>query len=346
VGGASELDLAVEKINDPEPLVRVAAIEAAGEILARSQELAPEQASFFIPMITRHFDDPEWPVQETILSMMERFRSRDSIPILIEFVERITSRPEEYRERILQRVLEVLRSLTGAQIQETDPSKWREWWSEREETFRMAPAPPPILQGFQLDGPSFFNIPVNSDCVYFILDISGSMKAPLSSQEELEADRAESKLDRARAELEKTLNALSSDVYFNIILFNETVRQFSEKPLQATEEAKRAAGLFFQEAHADEGTNIFDSLNRALEIKSLGLVNRIGEKVELDTVFLLSDGVPTSGAVIDPSEILRIITRANRLTKIRIHTVYLGSDPSSFMRELAGNNYGRYIQVR
>jgi hypothetical protein len=346
VGASDELVLALDMVNDKIPLVRVAAIEAAGEILTRERKDSSEQAAYFVPVLSRHLEDPEWPVQETILSMMERFRARESIPILIEFLTKVDSNPDHFRERIIQRVTEVLRSLTGAYIQSTNPAEWNQWWIENKESFRLSEVPSPTLRGFQLDGPAFFNIPVNSDCVYFILDISGSMRAPLPSQRDTNPDAPKPKLDRARMELSRTMSALDQDVYFNVILFNETIRVFKDKPIKASEKAKEEASLFFQEAHADEGTNIVDSLNMALEIKSMGLVNRIGDDVILDTIFLLSDGVPTTGIVIDPVEILHIVTRANRLTKIKINAIYLGAEPNQFMRLLAENNYGNYVQIR
>ncbi|MFH2001074.1 MAG: HEAT repeat domain-containing protein, partial [Planctomycetota bacterium] len=172
VGSQAELEAVIAMTDNKRPLVRVAALESVGGILARGENSASNLAQQYLPILTRHLDDQEWPVQETILSMMERFRSGKSIPILIAFLERISLNPKEYRVRIVQRITEVLRSLTGAPIQETDPEKWKRWWKENEEGFELAPTPLLSLHGFQLDAPSFFDIPVNSDHVYFILDIS------------------------------------------------------------------------------------------------------------------------------------------------------------------------------
>ena len=66
----------------------------------------------------------------------------------------------------------------------------------------------------------------------------------------------------------------------------------------------------------------------------------------MDTIFLLSDGVPTKGVVIEPEEILRIITKANRLARIKINTIYLGVEPSPFMQRLAEENFGRYVHIQ
>lgn len=346
VGGQEELEAVIAMTDNKRPLVRVAALESAGGILARGENSESKLAQQYLPLLMRHLDDQEWPVQETILSMMERFRSEKSIPILINFLERTYLNPDAYRVRIVQRITEVLRSLTGARIQDTDPEKWREWWKENREGFELAPAPSLSLRGFQLDAPSFFDIPVNSDHVYFILDISGSMRAPLPSQYERDQDSAESKLDRARKELSITLEALDPDVKFNIVLFNDTLSIFSKKPVKASKSAKKKAQDFFLKANADAGTNIFDSLNHALQFKSMGLVDRFEEDLQLDTIFLLSDGVPTAGVVIDPREILRIITQANILSKIKINTIYLGAESNRFMRNLAEQNYGQYIHIR
>lgn len=336
VGGLAELRLVMELLEDEAPTVRVAAVETVGAILEGAGDDLPVLADKTLPLLARHLDAGPWAVQEAILSMMERFRTPRSIPLLIEFLEKAPS----CRERIVQRTAEVLRSLTGARILDADALAWNKWWTDNRDTFQMAPAPSQALKGFQLNTPSFFNIPVNSDNVFFILDISGSMRAPLTS------NGGESKLVRARKELTKTLVSLDSEVRFNVILFNDAVFRFSDHPVKAAVEEKEKAKLFFEKAVADEGTNIFDALNQALDIKSMGLVDRFGEDIELDTIFLLSDGVPTSGIVIDPEEIVRIVTRANLLSKIKINTIYLGDEPSRFMYELAENNYGNYIHIR
>ena len=135
------------------------------------------------------------------------------------------------------------------------------------------------------------------------------------------------------------LSTLDPGVRFNIILFNDAIHRFSDEPISVDEASLKRARAFIEETEVKAGTNMFDALNHALQIKSMGLVNRFGDRLSLDTIFLLSDGVPTTGIVIDPDEILRIITRANRTSRIKINTVYLGAKPSPFMRDLARQNF-------
>jgi hypothetical protein len=346
VGSENELDRVIELLNDEHPAVRVAAVEATAGILAQAQKALPALAEAGLAAVIPSLQDTSWPVQEATLTLMERFRSKKSIPILIEHLERITSSSEQYRDRILHKTVEVLRSLTGEKIVGVDPGKWKDWWADNQDTFRLAPAPLPHLRGFQLDVPYFFNIPVNSDCIYFILDISGSMQSPLSADRDPSAQEPVTKLTRAREELLRTLNSLSTSVRFNIILFNDQVHGFSDKPVALNEKNIKKVMAFFETVQAEGDTNLFDALNLALEIKNMGLVDHFGDNLEFDTLFLLSDGVPTTGLVIDPEEILRIITRGNQLAKIKINTIYLGEGPSQFMRELANKNFGQHVHIQ
>ena len=50
--------------------------------------------------------------------------------------------------------------------------------------------------------------------------------------------------------------------------------------------------------------------------------------------------------MIVPDEIVRIVSKANRRCRMRIHTIYLGAEPSPFMQELASRNFGRYVHVK
>jgi len=346
VGREADLEAVIRLLEDSETKVRVAAVEAIIGILTHAQNNTPSAAERALAAVIPRLHDTAWPIQDATLFMMEHVRSKTSIPILIDFLEEITSNTESYRELIVQKTLETLRSLTGNKILESDPGKWRAWWNESRSTFQLSAAPLPHIKGYQLDVPYFFNIPVNSDFIYFILDISGSMRAQLTTASGNTSGVFASKIDRARKELLKALSSLDPSVRFNIVLFNDTVMEFSDHPVALTDNALKKAEIFFNEAQIEGGTNIFDALDSALQIKSMGLVDLFGDNLQFDTIFLLSDGVPTAGDVINPEEILRIITEANQLSKIKINTIYLGDIPSRFMRELAEKNFGRHIHIR
>ena len=154
-----------------------------------------------------------------------------------------------------------------------------------------------------------------------------------------------SKLVRAREELLKTLSALPDGVRFNIIVFNDEVAAFSEFPATISPEILDKVEAYLHGLRAEGGTNLFDALNHAFRIKNMGIGDRFGEHIEFDTVFLLSDGVPSAGLVIDPDEIFRIVHEANRQTRIKINTIYIEREPSRFMFDLADRNFGKYVHI-
>ncbi len=65
-----------------------------------------------------------------------------------------------------------------------------------------------------------------------------------------------------------------------------------------------------------------------------------------DTVYVLSDGAPSFGAVTDKEEICRQVRKTNRLKRMTIHAVTFGQkNDTDFLRKLAEENGGRHIHV-
>ena len=79
------------------------------------------------------------------------------------------------------------------------------------------------------------------------------------------------------------------------------------------------------------GTNLYDGLALALADE------------EVDTIFLLSDGVPGVGTYVAKDDILRAVKRLNQTKRVAIHAVSIGRD-SALMRELAEENGGKYVR--
>ena len=81
------------------------------------------------------------------------------------------------------------------------------------------------------------------------------------------------------------------------------------------------------------GTNIYDALMAAF----------VDERV--DTIYLLSDGDPSAGSVIDPALIRTRIARFNRARKVQIHCIALGAD-NALLKGLAADSGGEYRLVK
>ena len=68
---------------------------------------------------------------------------------------------------------------------------------------------------------------------------------------------------------------------------------------------------------------------------------------EVDTIYLLSDGVPSYGSVKRDYRVLQEVARANRWRKVVIHTILLGTrgTDKKFMRRLAEQTGGTAVDA-
>lgn len=66
---------------------------------------------------------------------------------------------------------------------------------------------------------------------------------------------------------------------------------------------------------------------------------------EVDTIYLLTDGYPSVGTIVDGNQLADEVRRWNRLRGIRIHTIALGGK-SDFLERLAKDSGGDSIVAR
>ena len=68
---------------------------------------------------------------------------------------------------------------------------------------------------------------------------------------------------------------------------------------------------------------------------------------EVDTIYLLSDGVPSYGTVARDFRVLQEVRRHNRWRRVVIHTILLGTKGTDrkFMASLAGATGGRAVDA-
>ena len=61
----------------------------------------------------------------------------------------------------------------------------------------------------------------------------------------------------------------------------------------------------------------------------------------MDSIFLLSDGLPVGGTYTRPEDIQREIGAINRVRGVRIHCISFGKE-TQFLKQLASENDGSY----
>ncbi len=151
------------------------------------------------------------------------------------------------------------------------------------------------------------------------------------------------KLGKARKELIPAIRGLSEDSRFTVVTFENRIGMWMQELKPATPANKNLAIAFINQLESGGGTNIYGSLEKAFELAGEGARDPDKEP-GVETIFLLSDGEPSSGKVTSNSGILQAIRDWNPKKRIRIHTIGLGEDcDKDFMQSISDENGGQFI---
>lgn len=294
-------------------LVKLAAHYKPGIAIPALEALGEIGSPDALPILEKALKSKEWPVRVTAVRGLERLKSKEAVDLLMD-------RLDKEEGRVLGELVDALKALTGKPYGFA-PGQWREWWSREREGFKGPAAAAEVAAGGP-GGTTYHGVPILSTKVVFCVDISGSMSETLGT---------ESRMELAKKELARTLSAMSKDAQVNLIFFDDRLEPWHRQLAPLKSSLKEALAIVAR-LQPRGSTNIFDALELAFAHK------------EVDTIFLLSDGDPTNGRIIDPDDILVEIRRANRTRKIQLHTIAFA--PSPFLRALAEQNGGRYVEIK
>jgi DNA-binding protein Fis len=194
--------------------------------------------------------------------------------------------------------------------------------------------------------------------------------AELPKEYSHESGAKPSRIDVAKFELSRIVQALSPGSAFNIISFSTGVdawmdglqealtggkaggkasggpksgreKEKSEKDIEKEKakaaaldaELRKKAQGYIDGLGANGGTNLYDAMSLAFEDPLV------------DTIIVLSDGNPSAGTVIDPVLIREDVKRWNTVRKIKIHTVSIGTD-FDLLKWLAQDSGGEHSFYR
>ena len=286
-------------------------------------------------LLAKRLDDPAWPVRAAVVRELSRIPKKESIDLLV-------ARLAKEDGRLKDDIVEALRALTGQDfLPEAEP--WRIWW----EKARAGWVPPTQPLAGDAPGPGqaagvvyFYGIRSSSKRCVFCLDISGSMEWSLAGQNE----KGPPRLDKAKQELLQALTGLPEEAQFTIVVYSTDVQTWKKSLEPATAKNKASARKFVEELKPAGATNIFDALTTSMEIAA---PPARGRDPDADTIFFMTDGVPTAGRIIDPHQILDEITRRNRVLGVTLHTVGVSKEQNAaFLLNLAKRNGGRYVAYK
>lgn len=179
---------------------------------------------------------------------------------------------------------------------------------------------------------------VKENPVLFVVDVSGSMDAQFRA-----SGVTFTRLEFVSSELQKVLTQqLTPNQKFNIMIFSTGVSLWKSDFVSGTPENIDDAVVHVKKLRANGGTNIYDALK-----KSFSFANVNG-------IYFLTDGVPTSGAKTSINAILTDVKKWNSGRNIPIHTTafLMGSFSSDnkaqsrlLMKQLAEASKGVYRAI-
>lgn len=293
-------------------------------------QLAKLAQKRYLPLFIRSLENAEWSTRLAALKGAEIIGGPDAIDAIIRRLAK-----EEGRMR--RECCDALFRLTG-QVFPPDPEAWEKWWAQAKTGFK------PLGTGdlwrlqqeeetrrlTQATKNTFYGMRIVSHRVVFIIDVSGSMNEETRSP--YLGKPGEPRMEVAKRELIKCIDALDKDALFNIVVFSSGVDRWLDQGVAQSKDRERGeAKTFVSRLGANGGTNLYGSLESAFA------------DPDVDTIYVLSDGEPSVGDVIDPAEIRRRVQQWNEHRKIVIHTIAVGGQ-FQVLEWLAQDSGGSHVK--
>lgn len=207
--------------------------------------------------------------------------------------------------------------------------EWDGWWQKNGLGFALPHADTIKAGGTSGGGKTiaYHDIPVVSNRIAFLVDRSGSMDAKIGT------DQKRTRLDEAKAQLARVVQALPAEHRVNVISYGSEVHPLWGELRPLNNDNRDELLEKVRKFNMVGSTNIFDTIERAFA------------DPDVDTIYLLTDGDPSAGRVKDVDGIAEEVRRWNRTRQLVIHCIGIGID-SPLLKRLAAENGGSYKHVR
>lgn len=317
---------------------------------ASTPQLAAEDARL-APLLARFLAAEHWSERLAGLALARRVPPLVAVPALLE-------RYAVQSGRLAVEFDGALAALTGQAISD-DLTRWSDWWTRVGRPALLGPEPedeePARPRASTLDrrgGGSraealarFFDLEIASHNLVFVIDISGSMEWPASFRGDPgrrpppPVEGEPTRMALAREQLAAALAGMDAHARYNLVAFNDRARPWltREGMSEFGKAGKRTddAREYLDALSPNGGTNLYDGLRAAFD------------DPDVDTIYLLSDGVPSQGEFVVPELIRRSVDAWNAHRHVTVHSLVMGLDAEShpLARQLAEDSGGQYVEL-
>lgn len=247
---------------------------------------------------------------------------------MLAIVGRLANEP---RLRVRWRAVDLLQRASGLKHR-LDPRPWKLWAEELPEggVLKRGMSPEAAAKA-EAQGATrasgFAGLSILSDHVAFLFDFSGSMWTPM-------ADGRIPK-DIVDAKLRLALEALPESTEFNLIPFTNVPIPYAPEARTAKRAEVQKALEWFSKCREKGRGNFYDAARIAMVDPAI------------DTIVVLTDGVPTGGLHSEMDLIVALLAERARTRPIVIDSILVDAPPGTAKRwrELAERTGGRSIEV-
>jgi hypothetical protein len=312
--------VAMAKSEDPD--VRNLALQALGQTTDKKH----------LDKLVGALDDKDWSTRLAALDALEHMRAKEAVAAII-------ARMGKEDGRMLEEFASTLWRLTGQPYQD-NPAAWDNWWKQSGANFEFLTEAQlskvkssedewRLKQATRVES-KFFGIRIVSHKVILILDISMSMNEVLET--EYQGKSGQTRIEVAKTEMDRCIQGLDPAAFFNVIVFCGDTKRWLDGGLAAASQKNRdEARAFVDKALLGYGTNTYGALKEAFQ------------DPDVDTIFLLSDGEPTTGET-DPVVIRDHVAQWNEHRGIVINTIAVGGkyEVLEWLAEDSGGTHVKY----
>jgi len=288
-----DLGLEGESVRKPleQVAVRAKAWQTASMALRAIEFSDGEATPKRLGRLVRH---KQWQVRLALAEALRAYRHRDAVDLLIKLLG-------DKRLRVRAKAADHLELLTGKSLGASQ-KRWTKWRRAQGAHLAVRPREISIYRPFRPPDRkyahhSYHGLQIASNRIVFVLDKSESMYYGL--------------FDGVLEEMEAHLSSVGPTSKFNVIEFDAKPRAWGKKLVPANEANVRGAMEYLNRAKPYGPTNIVESLRLSMTTP------------DLDSIVLLSDGLPNRGEPKTPGGILEAMRKENRYTRFAIHTVLL-----------------------
>lgn len=318
-----------------EPGVRIALCDALAPKIKGNAEIR----AAVLPWLSAS----PWGVKLAAAQTLTKAEDVKLVPDLIKLLQTASG-------RMKYEINECLKKLTRAD-RHGDYAAWNAWWEKNDnEVLAGTYIPPASEMAERQMAPvtMFYGIPVHSTKIIFIIDTSLSMKDPATwkpeiaeKDEKLDGERG---LDIARYELRRIIRQFPDGASYNVFAMYGRILQLSEKWVLSGKASRDNALKFVNGLEPKVGTDVHLALIQALGYSG-GNWNTPPRDDSVDSVFILTDGVPSVG-LMDRTQLADRILDAARFKRIAVTSIAIEGTKESrdTLKKISDGTGGAFVK--